>query len=128
MTFRISSVLKILYPDAVKHNDYSKTLTSVAFAGTIVGMLIFGYISDKIGRKFGMVRTTSAFAANDVKLKKGLHLPDGCYWNRCFLFGPLGGVGGCSPQCQRPPGYALCMPVSLPMGPPHPSQLIQFCG
>ncbi len=55
-TYRISSVLKILYPDAVKHNNYSKTLTSVAFAGTVVGMLIFGWISDKIGRKFGMVR------------------------------------------------------------------------
>lgn len=49
-------VLKILYPEAVKHNNYSKTLTSVAFAGTVVGMLIFGWISDKIGRKFGMVR------------------------------------------------------------------------
>ncbi len=50
-------VLKILYPDAVKHNNYSKTLTSVAFAGTVVGMLVFGWISDKIGRKFGMVRS-----------------------------------------------------------------------
>ena len=50
-------VLKILYPEAVKHNNYSKTLTSVTFAGTIVGMLIFGWISDKIGRKFGMVRS-----------------------------------------------------------------------
>ena len=50
-------VLKILYPEAVKHNNYSKTLTSVAFAGTVVGMLIFGWISDKIGRKFGMVRS-----------------------------------------------------------------------
>jgi MFS family permease len=58
-THYVSSVLKILYPDAVKHNNYSKTLTSVAFAGTFVGMLIFGWVSDKIGRKFGMVRTTS---------------------------------------------------------------------
>ena len=58
LTYHISLVLKILYPDAVKHHNYSKTLTSVAFAGTIVGMLVFGYISDKVGRKFGMVRTT----------------------------------------------------------------------
>jgi MFS family permease len=61
-THYVSSVLKILYPDAVKHNNYSKTLTSVAFAGTFVGMLIFGWISDKIGRKFGMVRTTSGIS------------------------------------------------------------------
>jgi MFS family permease len=56
VTCRIYVVLKKLYPDAVKQHNYSKTLTSVAFAGTVVGMLTFGYISDKIGRKFGMVR------------------------------------------------------------------------
>jgi MFS family permease len=67
-----SSVLKILYPEAVKHNNYSKTLTSVAFAGTFVGMLIFGWISDKIGRKFGMVRTTSD--TSDVHLRMGSSL------------------------------------------------------
>lgn len=72
MTHCISSVLKILYPDAVKHHNYSKTLTSVTFAGTIVGMLVFGYISDKIGRKFGMVRTTST--ASDARVYR-LSLP-----------------------------------------------------
>jgi MFS family permease len=51
-----NQVLKILYPEAVKHNNYGKTLTTVVFAGTIIGILIFGWISDKIGRKFGMVR------------------------------------------------------------------------
>jgi MFS family permease len=72
MTSRASVVLKILYPDAVKHHNYSKTLTSVAFAGTVVGMLIFGYISDKIGRKFGMVRTTPA---SEMPLKEGPFSP-----------------------------------------------------
>lgn len=58
----VNTMLKILYPDAVKHNNYSKTLTSVAFAGTFVGMLIFGWISDKIGRKFGMMFATGIVA------------------------------------------------------------------
>lgn len=92
MTQCISSVLKILYPEAVKHHNYSKTLTSVTFAGTIVGMLVFGWISDKIGRKFGMVRTTSATRDAQVYL-----LPDGRHWNCCFVFWPLRGVGWCSP-------------------------------
>ncbi|KAH9050936.1 major facilitator superfamily domain-containing protein [Lactarius deliciosus] len=39
-----------------------KTLTSVAFAGTVVGMLIFGWVSDKIGRKFGMMAATGIVA------------------------------------------------------------------
>ncbi|KAH9046851.1 MFS Git1p-related glycerophosphoinositol and glycerophosphocholine permease [Lactarius hengduanensis] len=58
----VNTILKILYPDAVKHNNYSKTLTSVAFAGTVVGMLIFGWVSDKIGRKFGMMAATGIVA------------------------------------------------------------------
>ncbi|KAI0251158.1 metabolite transporter [Lactifluus subvellereus] len=58
----VNTILKILYPDAIKHHNYSKTLTSVTFAGTIVGMLIFGYISDKIGRKFGMMAATGIVA------------------------------------------------------------------
>lgn len=30
----------------------------MGFAGTVLGMLSFGYIADKIGRKFGMVAAT----------------------------------------------------------------------
>ncbi|KAF8525794.1 major facilitator superfamily domain-containing protein [Hysterangium stoloniferum] len=33
-------------------------LNAIAFAGTIIGMLLFGYISDKMGRKFGMMAAT----------------------------------------------------------------------
>ena len=39
----------------VDAHNYSNVLSSLAFAGTVVGMLTFGYLSDKIGRKFGMV-------------------------------------------------------------------------
>jgi MFS family permease len=49
-------VLKRVYgAETVSKHDYSTTLSSLAFAGTIVGMLTFGYISDKVGRKAGMV-------------------------------------------------------------------------
>lgn len=30
----------------------------MGFAGTVLGMLVFGYLSDKIGRKFGMIAAT----------------------------------------------------------------------
>lgn len=42
--------------------NYSTTLSSVAFAGTVVGMLTFGYLSDKAGRKFGMMSATGIVA------------------------------------------------------------------
>ena len=51
---------------ALEHNNYSNTISSVAFAGTVVGMLTFGYLSDKMGRKFGMVSELSLNAAFPV--------------------------------------------------------------
>ncbi|KAH7913193.1 major facilitator superfamily domain-containing protein [Hygrophoropsis aurantiaca] len=52
----VNTLLKRIYgADALDANNYSNTLTSVTFAGTVVGMLSFGYISDKVGRKFGMM-------------------------------------------------------------------------
>lgn len=43
-------VLRRIYGDeAVDSHNYSTTLSSVAFAGTIVGMLVFGVLSDHIG-------------------------------------------------------------------------------
>ncbi|ORX40191.1 phospholipid transporter [Kockovaella imperatae] len=47
-----------LYPEAFKGNNKSQLLSSMAFAGIIFGQLTFGYISDKIGRKFGMLACT----------------------------------------------------------------------
>ncbi|KZT41811.1 MFS general substrate transporter [Sistotremastrum suecicum HHB10207 ss-3] len=55
----VGTLLKRQFTDgkALPHN-FSTTLASLAFAGTIVGMLTFGYLSDKMGRKFGMMTAT----------------------------------------------------------------------
>ncbi|KAG6333558.1 hypothetical protein ID866_5533 [Astraeus odoratus] len=53
---QVNTILKRIYPsDVFGGTRYSNTLTSVAFAGTVLGMLTFGWISDKLGRKFGMM-------------------------------------------------------------------------
>ncbi|KAF8888073.1 major facilitator superfamily domain-containing protein [Infundibulicybe gibba] len=59
----IGSVLTEIYgKDALASHNYSRTLNSLGFVGTIVGMLIFGYLSDKVGRKFGMMVATGLVA------------------------------------------------------------------
>lgn len=61
------AVLTRIYgKDAITQHKYSTTLVSVAFAGTIVGMLTFGYLSDKYGRKFGMVCQAAPSLHNNI--------------------------------------------------------------
>ncbi|PFH52919.1 hypothetical protein AMATHDRAFT_1657 [Amanita thiersii Skay4041] len=48
--------------DVLKKHNYSVIISSLGFAGTVVGMLIFGYLSDKLGRKFGMMTATGIVA------------------------------------------------------------------
>ncbi|CDO75797.1 hypothetical protein BN946_scf184934.g12 [Trametes cinnabarina] len=58
----IGSVLKRIYGADKVNTNYSNTINSLAFAGTVVGMLVFGYLSDKLGRKFGMMAATGIVA------------------------------------------------------------------
>lgn len=51
-----------IYPDHFAGPNGSRDsslISSMAFAGIIVGQLSFGYISDKVGRKFGMLLCTA---------------------------------------------------------------------
>jgi len=51
----VNTLLGKIYSDTYPGSTYSKNITSVVFVGTVLGMLIFGYFSDKLGRKFGMI-------------------------------------------------------------------------
>ncbi|WFD34071.1 hypothetical protein MCUN1_000903 [Malassezia cuniculi] len=36
-------------------SDFKSRFSALVFAGTMLGMLVFGFLSDRIGRKFGMI-------------------------------------------------------------------------
>ena len=53
----INPIFKTIYKDAMTA-ERLETLNAIAFAGTIIGMLTFGYFSDAVGRKSGMIIAT----------------------------------------------------------------------
>lgn len=54
----VNTILGIIYPDIYPNSSYSQNISSIVFAGTVLGQLLFGYLSDKFGRKFGMISAT----------------------------------------------------------------------
>lgn len=51
----VSTCLTILYPKEYADSSAIQNVTSIAFAGTVVGQLLFGYISDYHSRRTGML-------------------------------------------------------------------------
>jgi MFS family permease len=47
----VNTILKILYPAEFAQSNAFAYLSSIVFVGYIVGMIVFGYLCDKIGRK-----------------------------------------------------------------------------
>lgn len=54
----VHTILGRIYPETYPNSNYSQNITSIVFAGTVLGQLSFGYMSDKFGRKFGMISAT----------------------------------------------------------------------
>ncbi|KAJ3715763.1 hypothetical protein C8R42DRAFT_645639 [Lentinula raphanica] len=79
-------VLKRVYGDEVTNNiNHPIIVSSMLFAGTVVGMPIFGYLSDKMGRKFGMMTATGSVAFFSLlSAASEAFVPLVLYW----IFGP----------------------------------------
>ncbi|PGH14251.1 hypothetical protein AJ80_05991 [Polytolypa hystricis UAMH7299] len=54
----VNTILRILYPTSYKSSAAVKNVPSIAFAGTVVGQLLFGYLSDHYSRKWSLMAST----------------------------------------------------------------------
>ncbi|KAI6102090.1 major facilitator superfamily domain-containing protein [Pisolithus sp. B1] len=75
----LSSVLTRLYPGSTFGTQYyGNILTSIAFSGTMFGILLFGRISDQVGRRAGMMSAAfivgffSTLSAGSVGVKNSV--------------------------------------------------------
>ncbi|KAH8601425.1 major facilitator superfamily domain-containing protein [Bisporella sp. PMI_857] len=58
----VSTILSTIYGDAYTKSSAKKNVSSIAFAGTVCGQLIFGYTSDKWSRKNSLLVSTILLA------------------------------------------------------------------
>ncbi|KAF2194139.1 MFS general substrate transporter [Zopfia rhizophila CBS 207.26] len=54
----VNTMLKKIYPDAYKNSSAQANVSSITFAGTVLGMLVFGYTSDHFSRKWSLFLST----------------------------------------------------------------------
>ncbi|VBB89282.1 YALIH222S07e05534g1_1 [Yarrowia lipolytica] len=54
----VNTCLSILYGDYYSKSTYSRTVSSIVFAGTVLGMIVFGFVADYHSRKMGMIAST----------------------------------------------------------------------
>ncbi|KAI9733265.1 MAG: hypothetical protein M1834_003349 [Cirrosporium novae-zelandiae] len=92
---QIELILAILYPDALTTSMYGR-LSNAFMIGMIFGMIGFGYLSDKIGRKSGAVMTTIILTVG-IAMSAGAsgNTPTGLLWMLVISRGIAGvGAGG----------------------------------
>lgn len=51
-------MLKTIYPNEYATSSVQANISSITFAGTVVGMLVFGYTSDHFSRKWSLFVST----------------------------------------------------------------------
>jgi MFS family permease len=51
-------MLKTIYPESYGKSSAQANVASITFAGTVVGMLFFGYTSDHFSRKWSLFAST----------------------------------------------------------------------
>lgn len=88
-------IIEVIYPESLT-TEVAARLANAFMVGMIIGMLGFGYISDKLGRKTGAVLTTTILVVG-IALSAGASglTEDGMFWMLIIARGIAGvGAGG----------------------------------
>lgn len=91
----IELLMEVIYPKSLT-TAVAARLSNAFMVGMIIGMLSFGYISDKLGRKTGAVLTTTILVLG-IALSAGASglTEDGMFWMLIIARGIAGvGAGG----------------------------------
>ncbi|KAI5296117.1 hypothetical protein KEM52_005578 [Ascosphaera acerosa] len=54
----VNTILKTIYPEEYANSAAQKNVSSISFAGTVVGQLFFGVLSDHYSRKWSLMAST----------------------------------------------------------------------
>jgi MFS family permease len=54
----VNTMLSTIYPDEYANSNAQSNVASIAFAGTVVGHLFFGWVADWYSRKWALMATT----------------------------------------------------------------------
>ncbi|PIG89487.1 MFS phospholipid transporter (Git1) [Aspergillus arachidicola] len=54
----VNTILGKIYPDSYSNSPASQNVSSITFAGTVLGQLVFGYVSDHWSRKWSLMIST----------------------------------------------------------------------
>lgn len=111
----VNTILSTLYPKEYKNSSATSNVSSIAFVGTVVGQLVFGYISDYHSRKIGMIVSTLIIIFFTI-------LGSGAWGAGGSIYGMLAaltayrfflgiGIGG-----EYPAGSVACAEASVLMG------------
>lgn len=111
----VNTILGMLYPTEYKNSSATSNVSSIAFVGTVVGQLAFGYIADYHSRKIGMIVSTLIIILFTI-------LASGSWGAGGSIYGMLAaltayrfflgiGIGG-----EYPAGSVACAEASLLLG------------
>lgn len=111
----VNTILALLYPTEYASSSAQSNVSSIAFVGTVIGQLFFGYVSDYHSRKIGMLASTIILIVFAI-------LAAGAWGAGGSIYGMLSaltayrfflgiGIGG-----EYPAGSVACAEASILMG------------